>query len=150
MRLMLSWGRRALIAISGKRGGGLGGRMGGVVEQGYGLNHMGGVAEMAACTGKQTETLHLQKRKLYDQMFRNDRWSEWVQCTIFMSLLTTIGPCPPSTSVLLRRRTQSFRRPDFTRVHLSEVRIFGGRARAFAGEEEKEKRSMLWLSRLSN
>jgi hypothetical protein len=44
--------------------------MGGVVEQGYGLNHMGGVAEMAACTGKQTETLHLQKRKLYDQMFR--------------------------------------------------------------------------------
>lgn len=31
MRLMLSWGRRSLIVIGGRRGGGQGGRMGGVI-----------------------------------------------------------------------------------------------------------------------
>ena len=33
MRLMRSWGRRVLIVTSGRRGGGLGGGMGGVGER---------------------------------------------------------------------------------------------------------------------
>jgi hypothetical protein len=31
------------------------------------------------------KTPHHQKRFLYDQMFRDDTCSEWIQCTIFMS-----------------------------------------------------------------
>ncbi len=33
MRLIGSWGRRSLIVGFGRRGGGLGGRMGGVIEE---------------------------------------------------------------------------------------------------------------------
>jgi hypothetical protein len=38
--------------------------MGGVVEQDDGLNRMGGVAEMAACRGKQTENITLAEEEL--------------------------------------------------------------------------------------
>jgi hypothetical protein len=47
------------------------------------------------------KTLHSQKRNLYDQTLEDDKWSKWVQCTIFMSFLSTICLSFPSVLVQL-------------------------------------------------